>query len=224
MVFGFSADIGKNGWLKPQASWIAPLGTLQMHEIQANDVLNEAGTGAEAVDADTNTQTGRTFGGYEGALTVDLAKAMDLKDKTYQVSFDYKNQTTDLGIGAPLFTVNSFIASLDFNPPIKGFDSLVFSVGYEYAKSSGSEYVLGGVGSPSTYANYPFYLDTTSLGSYAYTPLNITKTVLALGLMYPLTPAIRFRGDLFLNQYTWTDVPGYDRHDEIGRIACEASF
>ena len=224
MVFGFSADIGKNGWLKPQASWIAPISTLQMHEIQAVDVLNPAGTGAVAVDAATNTQTGRTFGGYEGALTIDLAKAMDLKDKTYQVSFDYKNQTTDLGIGAALFTVNTFIASWDFCPPIKGFDSLVFSVGFESINSSGSEYVLNGVGSPSTYANYSFYLDTGSLGSYAYTPLNISKTVWAFGAMYPLTPAIRFRGDLFLNQYTYTDVPGYDRHDEIGRIACEASF
>ena len=230
MIFGFSADIGKNGWLKPQASWTPPLGTLQMHEIQADDVLNPAGTGAVAVDAATNTQTGRTFGGYEGALTIDLAKAMDLKDKTYQVSFDYKNQTSDLGIGAALFTVNTVIGSLDFTPPIKGFDSLVFSVGYEYAKSSGSEYVLGGVGSPSTYANYPFYLDdgsqtsTTFASPYVYQPLNITKAVWAFGVMYPLTPAIRFRGDLFLNQYTWTDVPGFDRNDVIGRMACEASF
>ncbi len=223
MILGFSADIGDRGWMKPQASYILDSGNLGMHEIQPNWVLNGAGTGGVAVESGTPTQNARKFGGWEGALSADIAKALDMKGSTYNVAIDYKNQRTYLGLNGSPYSVNTFISGADFNLPVQGFDSLVWSLAFESAKSTGSEYVLSG-GSPPTDANYPFYLDTSSIGNYSYQALNITRTSWAFGLLYPLTPAIHFRGDLFLNKYTWTDVPSYNRNDQIWRIAYEASF
>src|SRR6202044_2768474 len=129
--------------------------------------LNAAGTGQIPVDSQTNTATPRVFGGYEGALTVDFAKAFDLKAQTYGVQFDYKHQTTDLGLaGVSPFTVNTLILAADFNIPLSTLSSVVWSAAFEQAQSSGSEYFLNGAGNPSTLANYSFYLDTSTLGSY----------------------------------------------------------
>jgi hypothetical protein len=224
MVGGLSIDIGKGGWFKPQASWVLPLSSLQMHELQANYVLNPAGTGAVDVDSATNTGNARTFSGYEAALTVDLAKAFEMDNKTYQLSFDYKNQTTDLGNGGVPFSSKTWIGAVDLSVPIAGFENLVLSGSYEMNQASGSEYVLNGVGNPGTIANYPFYLDTSTLGQYTYMPLNVTRSSWSAGFLYPLSKTIRFHADYFFNQYTWSDVPAYDRRDSIWRFTYEASF
>ncbi len=224
VIGGISVDIGKKGWLKPQASWVLPLGSLQMHEIQANYVLNGPGDGAVDVDSTTNTGNARTFGGWEAAVSADLAKAFDLANKTYHVAFDYKNQTTDLGTGAAPFAVNTLIGAVDFTVPISGFDSVVLSAAFEQATAAGNEYVLTGVGNPGTIANYPFYLDSSTLGQYVYTPLNITRTSWAFGFKYPLSQTIAFRADYFINQYLWSDLPNYERRDQIWRFTYEASF
>jgi len=219
MVLGISADIGNNGWLKPQFQFVPDVPGLQMQEIQPNYVLSGGGTGVTAVDGNTNP---RTFDDYEGALTVNFAKAFDLKGKTYQISVDYKDQATNLGLGLPAYTVDTFIGSADFNIPVAGFDSLVFSAAYEQVTSTGGEYTLAGQGSPDSLAAYQFYLDTP--GQYNYTSLNLTKTTWAFGLMYPVSKTIDIRCDYFYNYYTWTDVPSFDRVDEIVRFTYDAHF
>ena len=225
IILGLSLDIGKDGWLNPQASYVLDSGGLGMHEIQPNFVLDGMGDGAVAVETNTppNASMVRTFGGFEAAVSADIAKALNQKEKRYYLAFDYKTQKTDLGLGNP-FISTSYIAAADFSLPIPGFTSLVGSAAYKQIQSSGNEYILSGAGSPTSYANYPFYLDSSSIGKYAYTALDITKTTWAFGLMYPLTPDIRFKGDLFLNQYSWSDVPGYDRSEQVWRATYEVSF
>jgi hypothetical protein len=217
--FDFSSDFGRGGWLKSQASYVA-----KMREIQPNLVLSQDGSQSVAVDSTTNTATARVFGGFEVFLNVDLAKLADLSNSTYQFGIDYKRQTTGLGLGASPFTVDTFIAALDFNPPISGFDNLLGSAAFEMARSRGNEYVLSGQGSPPTYANYPYYLDTASLGSYSYLPLDISKTRWSFGLKYPLSPTIHLHGSYFIVHYTWKDVPDFERWDKIWRFSYEASF
>ena len=224
IIFGLSADIGKDGWLKPQASYVMDSGSFGMHEIQPNYVLDGLGDGAVAVEtgAPPALATIRTFGGFEAAVSADLAKGLGAKDKVYSLAFDYKTQKTDLGLGDP-FNTKTFIGAGDFTLPIPGI-LLVGSVAYEEARSSGSEYILTGTGNPSTYANYPFYLDSNSVGSYSYASLNIIKYTWAFGLEYPMTPDIRLKGDLFLNRYNWADRPDYDRHEQVWRASYEVSF
>lgn len=224
VVAGMSADIGKDGWLKPQASYLVPMGTLQMREVQPNYVLNPAGLGGWPVDSTVNTSVARVFGGFEAAVTAELAKAFDQKGKTYKIAFDYKNQTTNLGGGLPLFEVNTLIGAVDFTVPIKGFDTIVLSGAYGRVQASGNEYTLIGSGSPPTYANYAFYMDTASLGTYAYVPLNIVRTSWAMGFLYPLSKDITFRGDYFINELVWSDTPTYERREQIWRFTYEAHF
>ena len=224
IILGISADIGKDGWLKPQASFVLDSGSLGMHEIQPNYVLDGLGDGAVAVETNTppNVSTIRTFGGLEAAVGADIAKAAGLKDRTYSIGLDYKNQKTTLvGLGDPLIT-DTVILAADFSIPIPGI-SLVGSFAFVRTGSSGKEFILTGQGNPSSYANYPFYLDNSSIGSYSYESLNATKTTLAYGLEFPFTPEIRFKGDLFLTQYS-TDNPDYERWDEIWRASYEVSF
>ncbi len=218
VLLGLSGEIGERGWLKPQVSY-----TVNLQEVQPNYVLNPAGTGVVAVDSATNTAAARTFGGYEGALTLDLAKAFDLSGKTYDVQFDYKNQTTDLGLGADPFTVNTLIGACDFNLPVAFLSTVVWSAAFEQTQASGSEYVMGN-GSPPTFAQYPFLLDTASLGQYAYMPLNLTRQTLAFGFKLPLSDQINFKADYFLTHYTWSDFPAFDRQDQIWRFGYEARF
>lgn len=219
LVAGLNLQLGQNGWLNPQGSYM-----LQMQEIQPNYVLNGLGTGAVAVDSTTNTAVARTFKGWEAALKMDLAKAFDLKDKTYRLAFDYKSQQTDLGGGLTPFTVNTLIGAADFTLPLAGFDSIILSAAYEKAQSSGSEYVLSGVGDPPTIANYAFYLDSSTLGQYVYTPLDMTRTSWVFGFLYPLSKTLDIRMDVFLDQYTWSDVPGFNRFDQIWRFTYDARF
>jgi hypothetical protein len=222
LIMGLAGELGEKGWLKPQASYV-----VSGQEIQPNYVLNSTGTGNVPVDSGTNTTTPRIFGGYEGALTVDFAKAFDLKNQTYDVEADYKHQTDDLGLGVSPFTVNSLILAGDFNIPLSTISTVVWSVAFEQTQSSGSEYVLNGTGNPPTLAQYPFYLDTppTMTSSiYSYTPLNLTRQTLAFGALYPLGDKIDFRADLFLTSYHWSDFPSYDRQDQIWRFTYEAHF
>ncbi len=218
LVLGFSAEIGEKGWLKPQASYV-----VTGQEIQPNLVLNGAGTAAIPVDSQTNTTTPRVFGGYEGALSMDLAKAFDLNNQTYDVQVDYKHQTDDLGLGGVSpFTVNTLILAGDFNIPVHFLSTVVWSLAFERAQASGSEYVFGG--NPETWASYSFYLDDSELGQYIYEPLNLTRQTLAFGAMLPLGDKIDFRADLFLTRYNWADIPTYDRQDQIWRFTYEAHF
>jgi len=217
LILGFSGDIGNNGWLKPQASYV-----VSGQEIQPNYVLS-GGTTLIPVDSQTNTTTSRVFGGYEGALTVDFAKAFALKNQTYDIQGDYKHQTDNLGLGGVSpFTVNTWILATDFNIPADFISTLVWSFAIEQAQSSGSEYVFGG--NPPTWASYSFYLDDSNLGSYVYEPLNITRQTLAFGVLYPLGDKVDFRADLFLTNYHWSDFPTYDRQDQIWRFTYEAHF
>ena len=224
-ILGLNGEIGKNGWLKPQASWMPNINGLQMHEFQPDYVAANPAVQAVAVDSTTNTAGARTFSGFEGALTVDMAKAFDQENKTYQVSVDYKDQTTDLtALGGGNFEVKTLILATDFTIPAKGFDTVVLSAAYKHVQSSGSEFALGGVGNPPTLASYSFYLDNSNLGTYVYEPMNLTKNSWAFGFMYPLSDTIQFHGDMFLDQITSSDVPTYDNRDLIWRFTYEAWF
>lgn len=223
MVFGLDIEIGPQAWLHPKALFMPAISGIQMHDTEANYVLNGPGTGGVAVDTQDSLGAQRTYDGWETALSADLAKAFEMKGKTLQLGFDYKDQNTTL-FGSSVFTVNTLIASADFNVPFDGFDSVVLSTAFVQAQASGSEYVISGIGNPPTLAAYSFYLDTSSLGQYVYMPLNLTRTTLAFGFKYPLSSTINFRGDLFINEYSWTDVPGYDRTDQIMRFTYEAHF
>jgi hypothetical protein len=218
-VGSISAEIGNNGFFQPQFSLMS-----QMKEIQPNYVINATHTQAFPVDSTVNTTVARVFGGYEGALTVDVAKALNLGERTYRAQFDYKNQTTDLGIGVAPYTVTTMIGAVDFNLPFEGFDSLVLSASYEQARSTGAEYVLVGQGNPAGLASYYFFLNNTDLGAYGYQALNITRTTWQFGFGYPVNKNAQFHGDYFLNQYLWSDIPGYSRWDNIWRFSYEARF
>ncbi|HEY5039769.1 MAG TPA: hypothetical protein VIJ93_11905 [bacterium] len=222
IIFGFSADIGNGGWLKPQASYVLNTSSLGMREVQPDYILSLAG----AVPVDGNPVI-RTFGGYEGALTMDLAKALSLQARTYSLQFDYKNQTTDLGNGASPFTVNTLIAAGDFTLPVAFLTPLIWSVAYEQTTSAGSEYVLNAAGSPPTLANYPFFLDNAAFGNnvnYVYQPLNLTRSTLAFGINFPFSNKINFRADYFITNYNWSDTPSFERSEKIWRFTYEAHF
>jgi hypothetical protein len=216
IVVGFSGEIGERGWLKPQASFTS------VQEIQPDLVLNSIGTGLVAVDSTTNTAVARTFTGYEGALTIDFAKAFDLSGRTYDIQFDYKHQDTNLSMPTD-FVVDTIIAACDFNIPAHFLQTVVWSAAFEQAQSSGSEYVLGG-GSPPTYGEYSWVLDTATLGQYTYTALNLTRQTLAFGLKLPMSDAINFRADYFLTTYNWTDQPSFDRTDQVWRFGYYVKF
>jgi hypothetical protein len=141
------------------------------------------------------------------------------------LSVDYKHQTTDLGLGGPLFAGDNFIAAADAGPfpHVPLFEGLVVSLAYELAQSSGSEYTLTGAGSPPTLAYYASYFDTSTMG-YTYQALDVTRTSWAFGVKCPLSSTFEIHGDLFLNQYTWTDEPGFDRREQIWRLTDEVSF
>jgi hypothetical protein len=220
LIADMTFEIGNHGWLKPQASYV-----IQMQEVQPNLVYNALQTQMLDVDSTTNTAVARTYTGYEVALTVDFAKAFDLTDHTFKIAGDYKNQVTNLGVaGLPNYTVNSYIASLDFNPPFPGFDFLVLSGSYEFSQSMGGEYTLANQGNPPSLASYSFFLNSADLGSYSYQSLNITKTTWSVGFMYPLSKTVQFHGDYFVNQYIWTDQPSYSRWEDIWRFTYEARF
>ncbi len=217
VVFGFSGEIGEKGWFKPQFSYES------IQEIQPDFVVKPDGTGVAAVDSNTNTAAARSFTGYEGALTVDFAKALDLPGRTYDIQFDLKHQETDLGLGAAPFTVDTLIAACDFNIPAHFLNTVVWSAAFEQTQSTGSEYVLG-QGNPPTYGEYSFMLDTSTLGQYSYEPLNLTRQTFALGLKLPLNDMANFRADYFLTQYNWSDFPAYTHYDEVWRFGYYVKF
>lgn len=219
-ILGFSADIGQNGWLKPQASYVLN----GFHENQPDTILNQAGTGVTAVDGDSI----RTFSGYELALTVSLDKAFGLKSRTYDFQFDYKNQTTNLGDGVNSLTVNTLILATDFNIPVPILTPVIWSAALEQTSSAGSEYVLSGYGNPTSLGEYPFFEDNSNYNNidtnYNLQALNLTRTTLVFGFKYPLSDSINFRGDYFFTSYNWPDNPGYVNNDNIMRFTYEAHF
>ena len=215
-IVGFNGEIGEKGWFKPQASFES------VQEIQPNYVLKPDGTGLLAVDSNTNTAAARTFTGFEGALTVDFAKALDEPGRTYDIQFDWKHQETDLGLGVDPFTVDTVIAACDFNIPAHFLNTVVWSAAFEQTQSTGSEYVIGG--NPPTLASYSFLMDTATLGQYVYLPLNLTRQTYALGLKLPLNDIANFRADFFLTQYNWSDFPVYTHYDEVWRFGYYVKF
>jgi hypothetical protein len=213
-----SADLGEGGWLKPQASFT------RAEEIQANDVMGPDGSPYSVefnvLDHDSPL---RTFTGMEGALTVDFAKGLDEKGKTYSLGLDYKRQETTWDMDLSPFEVNTFIAAVDFSVPVKAFSSVVISAAVEHTFSKGEEFVYK-IGDYSTFTTYPFYMNSAALGAFDYTFLNLSKTTWAWGLMYPLSKTIRFKADWFITSFSWTDHPEYDRRDQVMRFTYEASF
>ena len=220
-VLGLSADIGKDGWLKPQASLV-----VNMREVQPDYVLTPAGNSVLAVDTNLPTTYIRTFSGYEGALSMDLAKALEGTPSTFDVAADYKHQTTDLADGYAPFIVNTMVFCADIGPipSVPLFDGLILSAAFERAQSTGNEYVLTNVGSPSTLAAYASYLDSGYLGTYQNSALNIIRTSWAFGVKYPISKDFEVHGDCFLNHYEWADVPNFERRDQIWRVTYEVSF
>jgi hypothetical protein len=215
---GLSADLGDGGWLQPQVlyTWA--------EEIRSNDVVGPAGV-VYAADGGVPIfdMPLRTFTGVEGAITLDFAKFLALKGKTYSMEMDYKHQETTWNMDLSPFTVNTAIAGVDFSVPIEAISSIVLSGALKITTAQGNEYVYY-LGNPGTFAAYPYYLDGTALGTYIPLPLNLTRTTWSWGIMYPLSKAIRFKADWFITNYTWTDVPTYDRRDQIMRFTYEASF
>lgn len=218
-VLGGSAELGKEGWLKPQLSV-----DLGMRELQPNLALTV--TGPVAVDSGTNTANARTFTGVEGALKADCNKVLDGLPSTCSIALDYKHQTTDLGLGAAPFSVDTFILSADAGPfpDIPLLEGMVLSGAYELNQGSGNEYSLNNLGTPPTLAEYPFYLDPSLIGQYTYQTLDITRTSWSFGFKLPLSQSANLHGDWFYHQYTWASEPGFDRREEIWRATYELSF
>ncbi len=221
LILGFSAEIGKDGWLKPQGTY-----TVFAQELQPDYVLTPAGNSVLPVDSASPTTNFRKFGGYEGALTLDFAKAIENSLSTWDLSGDYKHQTTDLGLGQPPFTVNTLIVSADAGPfpGVPLFEGLVLSGAYEQAKSTGSEYSLNNVGEPPTLASYSSYFDSGSIGNYLYQALDINRTSWAIGVKCPISKTFDIHGDVFINKYTWGDVPSFDRREYIWRMMYDLTF
>jgi hypothetical protein len=200
---------------------------LNLHEIQPDYVMPGNGNpGVLPVDLNNSWINTRSFGGYEGALSVDFAKGLEGTPSTCDVALDYKHQTTDLGLGGAPFSVDTFIVCADAGPfpQIPILEGLTLSGAYEFAQSSGNEYTLNAVGEPPTFASYSAIMDPTELGNYLYQALNITRTSYAFGFRCPLSPTFEIHGDWFYNQYTWSDVPGFDRREQIWRLTYEVSF
>lgn len=147
-----------------------------------------------------------------------------LSGKTYDVQFDYKYQTTDLGIGAPPFTSKTLIGAADFNIPLKMFSPVVWSAAFEQTQSTGSEYVLNN-GNPPSLGEYVFYAADPP-PPFTYEPLNITEQTWAFGVKYPLSNLIHIRMDCLISNYNWIDAmtQTHNRNDEIWRFTYEAHF
>jgi hypothetical protein len=157
---------------------------------------------------------------------VDLAKLAEGSLDTWSISGDYKHQETNLGDGSGPFAVNTTIISLDAGPfpwvPL--FEGLILTGAFEQVQSSGSEYVLNGVGSPAILGQYAAFLDTGLIGAYTRQAINLKRTSWAAGFKLPLSKTFEIHGDWFWNDYQWSDVPGYDRKDENWRLTYEVSF
>ncbi len=226
LILGFSAEIGKDGWLKPQGSY-----TVVGQEIQPDYVLTAGGNTQLPVDWNVPTTNIRKFGGYEGALTFDFAKVLDGAPSTCDFSADYKHQTTNMDAGGSVlnpdtYTVNTLIVSADAGPfpGVPLFDGLVLSGAFERAQSTGNEFMLTAGGLPPGLASYSSYFDSGSIGSYAYQALDIVRTSWAIGVKCPISKTFEIHGDMFINQYTWSDQPGYDRREYIWRTTYELTF
>jgi len=225
-VLGFSADIGKGGWVKPQASYL-----LNLHEIQPDYVQAVSEIGVLPIDSDQSRSATRSFTGYEGAVSADFAKGLEGLPTACDLAVDYKHQETDLGIGAPPFSVDTFIVCADAGPfpQIPLFEGLTLSGAFEMAQSTGSEYTLAGYGTPPTLGEYISVVDSGQWvnqmkSPFSYQALNITRTSYAFGFKCPLSPTFDIHGDWFYNQYTWSDVPGFDRREQIWRLTYDVSF
>jgi len=222
LILFLSADLGKDGWLKPQGSY-----TVDVQEIQADYVLPPGGIGVMPADFNAPVTNIRKFGGYEAAVTADFAKALEGMPSTCDLAFDFKHQTTDLGMsGLTPFSVDTVIVAADAGPfpGVPLFDGLVLSGAYERAQSSGNEYTLNTGGSPPTLAAYGSYFDTGFLGTFTPLSLDIIRDSWAMGVKCPISSTIEVHGDCFINNYTWSDMPNYNRRDLIWRMTYELTF
>ncbi len=221
-VFGLSADIGKDGWLKPQAVFAG------MQEIEPDYVLTASGNSVLPADWDAPVTNTRKFTDYEGALTINFAKALPgAVPSTCDLSVDYKRQSTDLGLeayGFQPFTVDTVILCGDIGPfpGVPVFDGLILSTAYERASSSGYEFVIPGT--TPTLAAYGSYFDTQYLGEYLFLPLDVVRDSWAFGVKLPVSSTIEVHGDCLINQYTWSEDPSYGRRDLIWRMTYVLTF
>jgi hypothetical protein len=209
-------EFGEEGWIRPALSFIPAA-----REVQGNYVLNNSGNGAVAVENGTAAPNAvpRAFGGYEGAITLDLSKVLQ-GAKTLRVGVDYKHQTSDVGSGDPL-RVDTFLGAVDFTVPVKGvLETLTWSAAYMRTLAGGQEYVVTTSGAPPTAAAYPFYMETAALGTYSLQDFDVDRTTYSIGVQYPLSKTIQVRGDLFLDRFS-RPVPA---ERDYWRISYEASF
>lgn len=221
-ILFLSADIGKDGWLKPQGSY-----TVNVQEIEPDYVLVPTGNAILPADYNAPVTNIRKFGGFEAAVTADFAKAIDGLPSTCDLSFDFKRQTTDLGIsGDAPFDVDTVIVAADAGPfpGVPLFEGLVLSGAYERAQSSGDEYTLNTGGSPPTLGVYASYFDYGYLGSFTPLALDIVRDSWAMGVKCPISSTIEVHADCFINSYTWSEEPSYSRRDLIWRMTYELTF
>jgi hypothetical protein len=218
-ILGLSGEFGQDGWVKPQFSYV-----LNVHEIQPNYVLTPLGNSVLPADWNSPVTTTRKFGGFEGALSLDLATVLEHPLKTLALAGDYKHQTTDLGNGDPIFQVDTVIASLDAGPfpDVPLFEGLILSGSFETAVAKGTEWVTGG--NPSTQAVYASYLDNQYLGAFTKTNLDLTRTSFSVGVKCPISRTIEVHADCFLNQFTSGNDPTYDRREDIWRLTYVLTF
>jgi len=209
-------EFGKEGWVRPAFSLFP-----SAREVQGNYVLNPSGNGAVAVEDGTPAPNAvpRAFGGYEGALTLDLAQVLSGM-KILRVGADYKHQTSDAGLGDPL-RVTTLLGAVDFAIPVKGvLESLTWSAAYVRTRAEGREYTVTNSGFPPTAAAYPFYLETAALGTYGLEIFDVERATYSIGVQYSLSKTIQFRGDLFLDRFS----KPFPAERDYWRISYEASF
>lgn len=232
-ILGFNGELGKDGWLKPRASYL-----LKCREFQPNYVLNAPGTAMLPVDSTVATTTARAFGGWEASLVMDLAKAFDGFLGTCSVGGEYKQQKTEWSTSSVLagppaegpFTVNTMIFCADAGPfpGVPLFEGLILSAAYQQTQSTGSEY--GFSTAPAT-AQYGAYFDSSQMGSYSYFALNTLRTTWAFGVKLPLSKTFDVHADWFIDEQKWNDYqtyfPGageFDQRTQIWRLTYEVSF
>ena len=220
LLLGFAGALGNDGWLQPQLSV-----AVKAKEFQPNDVMTGIGGTVLPVDSQTATATARSFGRLEAAVTADLSKAWDKAPKNCVLTGDYKRMTNDLGLG-DAFKVDSWFAGADVGPLpyLKFLRGIVFSASYGQTKARGSEYALTGIANQPSLAGYATPYDTTSLGTYGYQALNLTRSTLAFGAQVKLGKNFLIHADWFSHKWSWVDQPKYDRRDQTWKLTNELSF
>jgi hypothetical protein len=220
LLLGLSGEFGKEGWVKPQVQ-----AALAAREFEPNYVRTGSGDTVLPVDSQTSTATARSLGRLEAAVVLDLSKAWSKAPNTCAFSADLKRETSDPGVGDPL-AVQTLLLGADAGPfqgvPLLG--GMVLSAAFEKVEASGSEYVLSGVGVPASLAGHAVRNDTGALGTWQYRKLDLSRTTWALGFRHSVSPTFQIHGDFMSRSWTWSDVPGFDRREQVWKVNHELTF